>query len=354
MKTWYKFQAAAAEGQSQTVSIHDDIGGWGVSAKMFLDELRKVAAPEVNVEINSPGGDVFAGLAIYNGLRNSGKKVNVKVLGIAASAASLVAMAGDTIEMPENTFMMIHNPWTFAAGDAEDLREQADLLDKIGDSLTSTYARRTGKSAEEIQTLLAAETWFTAQEAVDAGFATAVTPAFAAQASFDVGRLPENVRSVFALAKADAGAQAPAPDEAPAPAPTPEALADEAPAPTHADQVQAVAAAYGLQAYAALWALDPSVESLAAVKSRAREAHEIKALCALAEQPDMADGLIRKGATLADARVAIFDALENASTNDHIDTSRPVAHQQPNDANPTAGVTATVWETRRKQLGVTK
>ena len=340
MKTWFKFQAAATEGQSQTVSIHDAIGGWGVSAKMFLDELRKVAAPEVNVEINSPGGDVFAGLAIYNGLRNSGKKVNVKVLGIAASAASLVAMAGDTIEMPENTFMMIHNPWTFAAGDADDLREQADLLDKIGDSLASTYARRTGKSAEEIQTLLAAETWFTAQEAVDAGFATAVTPAFAAQASFDVDRLPENVRSVFALAKADAGAQAPAPDEVPAP--------------THADQVQAVAAAYGLQAYAALWALDPSVENLAAVKSRAREAHEIKALCALAEQPDMADGLIRKGATLADARVAIFDALENASTNDHIDTSRPVAHQQPNDANPTAGVTATVWETRRKQLGVTK
>lgn len=162
------------------------------------------------------------------------------------------------------------------------------------------------------------------------------------------------MRSVFALAKADAGAQAPAPDEAPAPAQTPEAPADEVPAPTHADQVQAVAAAYGLQAYAALWALDPSVESLAAVKSRAREAHEIKALCALAEQPDMADGLIRKGATLADARVAIFDALENASTNDHIDTSRPVAHQQPNDANPTAGVTATVWETRRKQLGVTK
>ena len=354
MKTWFKFQAAATEGQSQTVSIHDDIGGWGVSAKMFLDELRKVAAPEVNVEINSPGGDVFAGLAIYNGLRNSGKKVNVKVLGIAASAASLVAMAGDTIEMPENTFMMIHNPWTFAAGDADDLREQADLLDKIGDSLTSTYTRRTGKSAEEIQTLLAAETWFTAQEAVDAGFATAVTPVFAAQASFDVDRLPENVRSVFALAKADVGAQAPAPDEAPAPAQTPEAPADEVPAPTHADQVQAVAAAYGLQAYAALWALDPSVESLAAVKSRAREAHEIKALCALAEQPDMADGLIRKGATLADARVAIFDALENASTNDHIDTSRPVAHQQPNDANPTAGVTATVWETRRKQLGVTK
>ena len=340
MKTWFKFQAAATEGQSQTVSIHDDIGGWGVSAKMFLDELRKVAAPEVNVEINSPGGDVFAGLAIYNGLRNSGKKVNVKVLGIAASAASLVAMTGDTIEMPENTFMMIHNPWTFAAGDADDLREQADLLDKIGDSLTSTYARRTGKSAEEIQTLLAAETWFTAQEAVDAGFATAVTQPFAAQASFDVDRLPENVRSVLALAKGNADA--------------PEALADEAPAPTHADQVQAVAAAYGLQAYAALWALDPSVEGLAAVKSRAREAHEIKALCALAEQPDMADGLIRKGATLADARVAIFDALENASTNDHIDSSRPVAHQQPNDANPTAGVTATVWETRRKQLGVTK
>ena len=141
MKTWYNL---TDKGETPVLSIFDDIGAYGVSAKLFLDDLRAVKAKSVDLEINSPGGDVFAGLAIYNGLRNSGKTINVKVLGLAASAASLVAMAGDTIEMPENAFLMIHNPWSFAAGDANDMRATADVLDKIGASLVTTYANRTG------------------------------------------------------------------------------------------------------------------------------------------------------------------------------------------------------------------
>ena len=109
MRTWYNLKAAEANTPAK-LSIFDDIGAYGVSAKSFLNDLGSVTQSSVDVEINSPGGDVFAGLAIYNGLRNSGKKINVKVLGLAASAASLIAMAGDTIEMPENSFMMIHNP----------------------------------------------------------------------------------------------------------------------------------------------------------------------------------------------------------------------------------------------------
>ena len=92
------------------------------------------------MEINSPGGDVFAGLAIYNALKGSGKEIVVKVMGVAASAASLIAMAGDKIVMPKNTFLMVHNPWSVAMGNAEELRQTADTLDKIGESLKATYA----------------------------------------------------------------------------------------------------------------------------------------------------------------------------------------------------------------------
>ena len=152
MKTWYNLAT------NDTLTVFDDIGAYGVSAKSFLDDLKSIKAEAVNVEINSPGGDVFAGLAIYNGLRASGKKINVKVMGIAASAASLVAMAGDEIEMPENAMMMIHNPWTFAVGDADELRATADVLDKIGTSLVTTYAKRTGKDEDEIKSMLDTET----------------------------------------------------------------------------------------------------------------------------------------------------------------------------------------------------
>lgn len=110
MRPCFKFVAATAD-QPSVLSIYDEIGFWGVQAKDFISDLAKVSSKVLNVEINSPGGDVFAGLAIYNALKGSGKEIVVKVMGVAASAASLIAMAGDKIIMPKNTFMMIHNPW---------------------------------------------------------------------------------------------------------------------------------------------------------------------------------------------------------------------------------------------------
>lgn len=342
MKTWYNFAA-----DTDTLSVHDDIGAYGVTAKAFLNDLKAVKGDSVNVEINSPGGDVFAGLAIYNGLRSSGKKVNVKVLGIAASAASLVAMAGDEIEMPENAMMMIHNPWSFAVGDADELRATADVLDKIGTSLVTTYAKRTGKDEDEIKALLDAETWMSAQEAVEMGFATKVTPALAVKASFDLERLPEQARAAF-LAHADDGQDVDPddPDEGHGLL-TPESAA-VGPQPTHAEQVAEVAASMGLDAFAAQWALDPTLADLAAVKARAAEAREIKALCALAKREAMADQLIRNGKSLAEARAAIFAALEDAEA--HVDTSPKATVTQSQGAQPAAVRTADIWAARRQHL----
>ena len=333
MQTWYNLKAAADK--TPVLSIFDDIGAYGVSAKSFLNDLRTVTTDEVDVEINSPGGDVFAGLAIYNGLRASGKKINVKVLGLAASAASLVAMAGDTIEMPENAFMMIHNPWGFAMGGADDMRNTADVLDKIGTGLVSTYAKRTGKTDQEIAALLDAETWMTAQEAVDAGFATSVTAALAVKASYSEDRLPENVRLAFK-------AQAPAPVE-PAPA--------EAPAPvfgeTLAEQVHTIANAAGLGQYAALWGADPALRNAEQVTARAELAREVQALCVLAKRPEMADKFIKAATPLQDVRADIFAALE--ADYEHVDTAPPAKQPQNSGAQPSAVKGADIWAARRQK-----
>ena len=343
MQTWYNLKAAADK--TPVLSIFDDIGAYGVSAKSFLNDLRTVTTDEVDVEINSPGGDVFAGLAIYNGLRASGKKINVKVLGLAASAASLVAMAGDTIEMPENAFMMIHNPWGFAMGGADEMRNTADVLDKIGTGLVSTYAKRTGKTDQEITALLDAETWMTAQEAVAAGFATSVTAALAVKASYSEDRLPENVRLAFKAQAPTTAASAPA--EAPG-----EALeVVEASAPvfgeTLAAHVQTIANAAGLGQYAALWGADPALRDPEQVTARAELAREVQALCVLAKRPEMADKFIKAATPLQDVRAEIFAALE--ADYEHVDTAPPAKQTQNSGAQPSAVKGADIWAARRQK-----
>ena len=341
MRTWYNFKQTDTD--PAVLSIFDDIGAFGVSAKSFLNDLASAQGDSVRVEINSPGGDVFAGLAIYNGLRNSGKKVNVRVLGLAASAASLVAMAGDTIEMPENSFMMVHNPWGFAMGGASDMRDTADMLDKLGTSLASTYAKRTGKSAEEITALLDAETWMSAAEAVDAGFATAVISEVPVKAAFDLDRLPANVRAAYASAKASA----PAPAPAPAPEDAPAENKPEASAPTLADTIESQAAAADLKAFAAVFAADASLDTQDKIAARIAEAREINALCKLAGFPEEAAGLIKAKANIPDARAKLLAKL---SDSDEIDTAPRLKREPQNQgAQPAAVGTSSIWAARRKQ-----
>ena len=337
MRTWYNFKQTDTD--PAVLSIFDDIGAFGVSAKSFLNDLASAQGDSVRVEINSPGGDVFAGLAIYNGLRNSGKKVNVRVLGLAASAASLVAMAGDTIEMPENSFMMVHNPWGFAIGGADDMRDTADMLDKLGASLASTYAKRTGKSAEEITALLDAETWMSAAEAVDAGFATAVISAVPLTAAFDLDRLPANVRAAYASAKASAPAPAPEDD--------PDENKPEASAPMLADAIESQAAAAGLSALAPVFAADASLDTQDKIAARIAEAREINALCKLAGFPEEAVGLIKAKASIPDARAKLLAKL---SDSDEIDTAPRLKREPQNQgAQPAAVGTSSIWAARRKQ-----
>lgn len=300
MRPCFVFKAAATADAPETLSIYDEVGMWGTQAKDFLVALAAVKSKVLNVEINSPGGDVFAALAMYNGLKASGKTVNVVVMGVAASAASLIAMAGDTITMPKNTFMMIHNPWSFAQGNAEELRDTADTLDKIGGSLKAVYAARTGMDEAELDALLATDTWLTADEALAKGFATAVVDEVKANAKFDMARaeLPEAVAALF---------------KAEAPQPEPEADNSEV------AEIEAAAAAAGMSAYASVFALNCT--TLVEAQARIKTAREVNALCVVAKKPTAADGFIRANKTVADVRAALIAEMATEDEANHTDSS---------------------------------
>lgn len=198
MNSWYTIRARASGAE---VLIYDEIGAYGVSAKGFLAELGALPgdAP-IDLRLNSPGGSVFDAVAIYNALTRHAGAVTVWIDGIAASAASYVAMAGDEIVMPENAFLMIHDPSGIAMGTAADMRDMASALDKMAASMTRGYAAKAGKPEAEIAALMAAETWFDAKDALELGLATRMAEPVRIAASFDIARFrnapPELVEAV--------------------------------------------------------------------------------------------------------------------------------------------------------------
>lgn len=171
---WLYYQPAASAGETATIQIFDQIGedwfgGSGLSGKQFSDVLNEVGNGPLLVEINSPGGNVWDGLSIYNQLRGRRAPVTTRVVGIAASIASIIALAGDKVEMAEAALMMIHDPSGMASGTSEDMRKMADALDQHAEVLVGVYAKKTGKSPEAIRAAMKAETWFTTQEAIAFG-----------------------------------------------------------------------------------------------------------------------------------------------------------------------------------------
>lgn len=188
--SWFRMKASAAD--EADIYIYDEIGFWGVTARQFVSDLQALGdISHINLHINSPGGDVFEGIAIFNALKFHGAAITVHIDGIAASMASVIAMVGNPVIMPENTMMMIHKPWGFAGGDANDMRDYADLLDKMESVLIPAYAEKTGKSAEEIAAMLEDETWMNGSECVAQGFADQTTPSLQAMACIQSKRIEE-------------------------------------------------------------------------------------------------------------------------------------------------------------------
>lgn len=169
--SWYKIEAKADKAE---IWIYEMIGkdfwtGDGITAKSFQKELSEIKSAQIDLHINSPGGEVFDGITIYNLLKAHPANVTTYIDGLAASIASVIALAGDKVIMAENALYMMHNPWGLAMGTAEDMRKMADALDKVGGSIALAYTSKSGQPDNAILDMMNAETWLTADEAKDLG-----------------------------------------------------------------------------------------------------------------------------------------------------------------------------------------
>ncbi|MCU7976419.1 Clp protease ClpP [Shewanella sp. SW36] len=247
-KSWYSLKAQNGNAE---LMIYDEIGGWGITAKQFARDLQALGkVGTITARIHSPGGDVFEGMAIYNMIKGHPANKICYIDGLAASMASVIAMAFDEIIIPENAMMMIHKPWGGTLGDADDMRKYADLLDKVEGNLVGAYQQKTGLPEDELHALLAAETWLTGREAVEKGFANTLTDPLQMAASLNSKRLkdftnmPEHLKNLFAP---KGNIPSPAPQPAPAPSaqvPTPITVPVAQP---DAATIQAAAIAFNTQ-----------------------------------------------------------------------------------------------------------
>lgn len=185
--SWYDI---TNKGGKAEIFIYDEIGYWGITAKQFIKDLKQVKdADSVTLRINSPGGSITDGNAIYNAIKALKVEVAVQIDSLAASMATVIALAGNSVKMAENGFFMIHNPHGGAYGESKDLKTMADLMDKMKTNILNVYAKKSGKETDEISDMMDDVTWMTAQEALDEGFIDEITDEVVIENSFDMKNL---------------------------------------------------------------------------------------------------------------------------------------------------------------------
>lgn len=298
---WFDLKASNDEGGELEVAIYDEIGFWGLRAADLIGEIKRHNPTKCTLRINSPGGDVFDGIAIANFVANMECETVAIVDGYAASIASVIAMGADRVVMPENALMMIHDPWGFAMGGADDMRALADSLDRVKSAIVATYRRKTKMDAGRLGELMAAETWMTAAEAAEMGFADEVAPALKMVAHCDLSRFRNAPRI-----------------EVPEPAPVRDLAAE-------AVEIARMCDAAGMPA-------GPFIEQQQTpeqVKARIALVGDIRALCARARLGGSAtDQIVAKSSSIGDARTAILDTMISAQSPE-INPTRPAASVDP-------------------------
>jgi ATP-dependent Clp protease protease subunit len=387
VKRWYDFRAQA---KGTEIVIYDEIGAFGIPAKVFLDELKGLGPiVELTVRINSPGGSVFDGVAIYNALKRHDAAVTVWIDGIAASIASMIAMAGDEVVMPENAMLMLHDPSALVLGTAADMRGMAEALDKMKAGIVAAYRDKSGRGDAEIEALMAAESWLSAEEAVDLGLADRVEQPVRMAAHFDLSRFRNTPLQLAAIltsshsqedamsdpnksssskhdavrAAAPDGNASAATDPQPAAPPAEPVTPAPTPGPVSEAQVPAsytgaevgplsaeprVAAAPGSPAPIPAPAPQPTAQviDLDGVRAEERRATlayvtEVHELCALAGRGDLAASFIVKATPVAQVRRALLEARaaedEATAIRSHV---RPATVEPTQPTIDTAGIYA--------------
>jgi ATP-dependent Clp protease, protease subunit len=318
-QNWYAFKNAPDKDGEVELSLYDEIGSFGIGAKEFIAELKEHKDQHIHLRINSPGGEIVEGSAIYNALTRHKGGLTVHIDALAASMASVIAMSGDPVYMADNALLMIHNPWTLAAGEAKDLRKQADLLDTMKSNLIRAYQKKSGMEEKAIAKLMDEETWLDAVEAVALGFVDAIEDGIPAAASakemrarFDNFAKAKMQNTVISEAEVSAPAADPVVEETPVAAETVEAVAD-APVAEKVEVVAVEEAPVAEEAQAAVTA-DSLVAKISDMAAKLAEV-EARADAAEAELSKVKEAFaaLEKGAGVAAASVVPTVASEDKS-----------------------------------------
>lgn len=351
-KSWYTFQASGeAEQRNIEIFVYGEIGAWGVTANQFVQDLRAMddGASPVIVAFNSIGGDLFDGLAIHNALSRLGERCTGRIDALAASAASVAVCGAHRVVIAANAMLMIHNPYTFTGGDAEDFRRVADVLDQTLEAIIAAYKAKAPDIDEaELRRMVNAETWLTANEAVALGLADEVGDGLKVSACLGQG----SVLQRFQNAPPELLAQLDEEPEVEPPEPDPAPVLDAAQLALLVTQGCAAAGISNL--------VDPilattKLESEAIVQAALTKAKALHGLCVAARLPELTGEFINAGLDEAAVRARLFDKLVGSGGGFEINNSLPLD----NDPAPTIKAkqvdTHAVWAARQAaQNGTSK
>ena len=324
-KTWYAVQAnGEATERVIEVFVYGEIGAWGITANQFVQDLRAMddGVSPVIAAFNSIGGDLFDGLAMHNALSRLGERCTGRIDALAASAASVAVCGAHRVVIAANAMLMIHNPWTYAAGDAEDFRKVADVLDQTMEAIIAAYKAKAPDIDEvELRRLVAAETWLTANEAVALGLADEVGDGLKVKACLGQG----GVLQRFQHAPAELLAQLDEPPE-----PDPEELVDPPLVPPVVDSTKLAliitqrCAEAGISNLVAPLLSSTKLESEEVVLAGLTRAKAVNDLCVAARLPEFSAEYVAAGLDAAAVRARLFDKIVGSGKGFEIDNSLPL------------------------------
>lgn len=324
-KSWYTLQASG-EGEQRNIEIfvYGEIGAWGVTANQFVQDLRAMddGISPVTVAFNSIGGDLFDGLAIHNALSRLGERCTGRIDALAASAASVAVCGAHRVVIAANAMLMIHNPYTFTGGDAEDFRRVADVLDQTLEAIIAAYKAKAPDIDEaELRRMVNAETWLTANEAVALGLADEVGDGLKVSACLGQGnviaRFQHAPPELLAQLDEDPEVEIPEPSDPPAPAPVLDAA-------KLALLVTQSCAAAGISNLVDPILASTKLESEAVIQAALIKAKALHGLCVAARLPELTGEFITAGLDEAAVRARLFDKLVGSGGGFEINNSLPL------------------------------
>ncbi|MEJ5281495.1 head maturation protease, ClpP-related [Pseudomonas sp. MYb541] len=343
-KSWYTFQAIGeAEQRNIEIFVYGEIGAWGVTANQFVQDLRAMddGASPVIVAFNSIGGDLFDGLAIHNALSRLGERCTGRIDALAASAASVAVCGAHRVVIAANAMLMIHNPYTFTGGDAEDFRRVADVLDQTLEAIIAAYKAKAPDIDEaELRRMVNAETWLTANEAVALGLADEVGDGLKVSACLGQGSVLQRFQNAppELLAQLDEEPEVEPPEPDPAPVLNAAKLAL---------MVTQGCAAAGISNLVDPILAATKLESEAVIQAALSNAKALHGLCVAARLPELTCEFITAGLDEAAVRARLFDKLVGSGGGFEINNSLPLD----DDPAPTIKAkqvdTHSIWATRQ-------